>query len=281
MLHYDTEIIVAHNSAYLDSLSTSWKSKDLYFYLDYDHLDQRIISAYSPPIDGIKNEKDLIKRVLSLNILVNGSLFVAAAKTMIKVEFINYHIEDKSISDTIQKDGYSSFWSDTIEEYPFHNDESYYLINENRNLPKKADLDSMLFSISKFDFIIRTLLFQAGLIFNNGINDKILTWNTLYKMVDTIKAGCSDINLDYKTLIDETSLEKFTAACNNPTVIGIFSRHGGTGKPIKRITPITDLNEAINLILCFANRFSKVYVTTKGYITINTPNLSICTHQEQ
>ncbi len=224
MLHYDTEIIVARNSAYLESLTRSWKSEDLYFYMDHDRHEQPIYSAYSPHIDNIINERDLIKRILSLNILVNGALFVAAAQTMIKVEFTNYHIEDKNIRDTIQKDGYSSFWSDTIEEYPFHNSESYYIINKNRNLPKKADLDSMLFSISKFDFIIRTLLFQAGLIFNNGINDKILTWNTLYKMVDTIKAGCSDINLDYKTLIDETSLEKFTAACNNPTVIGILSR---------------------------------------------------------
>ena len=98
-------------------------------------------------------------------------------------------------------------------------------------------------------------------------------------MVDTIKAGCRDINLDYKTLIDETSLEKFTAACNNPTVTGIFSRHGGTGKDIKKVKPITDLDEAIKLILCFANRFTKKYVTTKGYIIINNTNLSKCEHQ--
>lgn len=274
------EIIVPHYSSYLDSLVSSWKSNDLYFTKDYDHLDQRIFSAFSPHIEHIKTEKELARRILSLNILVNGAMFVADAKTRTKIEFTNYYIEDKDFDKTIEKNAYAGFWTDTIEEYPFENDEEFYLIKENRNLPKRADLDAMLFSISKFDYIVRTLLFQAGVIFNNGINDKILTWNTLYKMVDTVKAGCKDIGIDYKILIEEASLEKFTAACNNPTVLGVYARHGGIGKNITRIQPITQIEEAISLILCFANRFSQMYVTHKGYITIDNIQISKCVHQE-
>jgi hypothetical protein len=276
------EIIVPHShySSYLESLVSSWNSNDLYFTMEYDHLDQRIFSAFSPHIENIKNEKELVKRILSLNILVNGALFVAYAKTRTKVEFTNYHIEDKEIDNTIKKDGFAGFWTDSIEEYPFENDESFYIQEENRNLPKRADLDVMLFSISKFDYIIRTLLYQAGVIFNNGINEKILTWTTLYKMVDTIKVGCKEVGVDYKTLIDEVALERFTAACNNPTILGVYARHGGKGRNITRIQPITHIEEAISLILCFANRFSKVYVTKKGYITIDDCTISKCEYKE-
>jgi hypothetical protein len=274
------EIIVSHNSSYLESLVHSWNSNDLYFTMDYDFSDQRIFSAFSPHIENIKNEKELVKRILSLNILVNGALFVAYAKTKTKIKFINYYIEDKEIDSSIKKDGFVGFWTDSIEEYPFENDEDFYIKKENRNLPKKADLDVMLFSISKFDYIIRTLLYQAGIIFNNGINEKILTWTTLYKMVDTIKVGCKEITIDYKTFIDETALERFTAACNNPTVLGIYARHGGKGKNVTRIQPITHLEEAISLILCFANRFSKIYVMKKGYITIDNCTISKCEYKE-
>ena len=234
MHNYNIEITIRNSVSYLSSLTSSWNSKDLLFTLDTDYYERPIISAYSHHIESIRVEKDLIKRIISLNVLVNGALFIANATYIPRIEFINYYIENKTINDKIQKNSFG-FWSDTIEEYPFNNDESYYIIQENRNLSEKDSLGSMLFSISKFDSIIRNLLFQAGLIFNNGINDKILTWNTLYKMVDTIKAGCKDINLDYKTLIDESSLEKFTASCNNPTVIGIFSRHGGLGNTIKKL----------------------------------------------
>ena len=79
------EIIVPHYSSYLDSLVSSWKSNDLYFTQDYDHLDQRIFSAFSPHIERIKTEKELARRILSLNILVNGAMFVADAKTRTKI----------------------------------------------------------------------------------------------------------------------------------------------------------------------------------------------------
>ena len=157
------EIIISNYSGYLESFVQSWNSNDLFLTMSYDNFEQRIFSAYSPHIENIKTEKELIKRILSLNILLNGTLFITNAETLSKIEFTNYNIENKEFDQTIEKNNISGFWTDTIEEHPFEQEEDFYLKEENRNLPKKADLDVMLFGISKFDYIIKTLLFQAGI----------------------------------------------------------------------------------------------------------------------
>ena len=261
-------IQVRNYGSYIKSLLSSFNSKDLYFNLEYDDYEQVILQGFSPHIEKITSERFLIKRIISLNILLNGALFIASLNSNQKVKFESYETKNDI---GINKDNYYGFWTDTIEEYPFENNEEYYLAN--KNLPLEADLDVMLFGIAKFDYIIRTLLFQAGFIYNNGIHDKILTWNTLYKMVDTIKFGCKEEDIDFEEMIDKNSLNRFTAACNNPTILGIYSRHGGKGKEIKKFQSLEDIEQAISLILCFAKNFATLYVTKKKYI--NIPNFSI------
>ena len=270
---YEIEIIVGDH-VYLESMTQSWKSYDLIFTCEYDHLEQIIFSAYSPHIEKLKTKKDLNRRLVSLNILVNGALFVSSAKTIPRISFNNYHVENRSLD--IETNG-MSLWSDVIDEYPFEHSEEHYKQSPNIKLP--ADLDSVLFSIAKLDFIIRTLLFQAGVIFNNSVTDKILTWNTLYKMVDTIRHGCKEIDKNIEDLIESKDLERFTSACNNPTVLGVYARHGGSAKEPKRIQPITNLDEAIELILCLANRFAKIYIMAKGYVSIAQMDISKCKHK--
>ena len=181
MNKYEIEIVVNDYGSYIESFVDSWGSKDLFFSMRHNDNEERIFSAYSPHIENIKNDSELVSRIISLNILVNGSLFVASANTNTKIEFLNYYIENESTLQTIEKNNFNGFWTNSIEDYPFDNSEEYYFDKNNRNLTKeKIGLDCMLFSISKFDFIIRTLLFQAGVILNNGINDKdtILTKKT-------------------------------------------------------------------------------------------------------
>lgn len=256
-------------------MSQGWKSCDLIFAHSYNHLDQIIFSAYSPHIENLMTRKDLNRRLVSLNILVNGALFIAMAKTIPRITFQNYHVENSTLG--IEPNSSTSLWSDSIEEYPFEYNEEHYLQNPNIKLP--ADLDSVLFGVAKINFVVRTLLFQAGVIFNNGVLDKILTWNTLYKMVDTIRHGCKEIGVDINDFIESKDLERFTSACNNPTVLGIYARHGGHAKEPKRVQPITNLDEALALILCLANRFAKKYITTKGYASIEKMDISKCEHK--
>ena len=273
---HEIEIILDHH-IYLRGMSQSWKSHDLHLTFDYDHLDQIIFSAYSPHIEGLKTKKELNKRLISLNILLNGAIFVSSKMTPPSIKFSNYHIENKELG--IEPNNGMSLWSDSIEEYPFLHNEEYYKNNPKIKLP--STFNATLFNISKIDFVIRTLLFQAGVISNNSFTDKILTWNTLYKIVDTIRYGSKEIDITLESLINLKDLERFTSACNNPVVLGINARHGGHAKKPKRITPIIDLEEAISLILCFANQFSRYYIVAKGYVKMDNSDLSQCMHRKK
>lgn len=95
-------------------------------------------------------------------------------------------------------------------------------------------------------------------------NEKILTWSTLYKCVDTIKHFCKEVGISYEDLVDKRKLNSFTSACNNPIVLGVYARHGTSNREPPRQEPMTNINEAIELILDFSNRFIRAYVNKLG-----------------
>ena len=69
------EIIVEHH-VLLESMIQNWKSDDLSLSYYHDHLEQIRFSAYSPHIDVLSTKTSLDKRIISLNILLNGAIFI-------------------------------------------------------------------------------------------------------------------------------------------------------------------------------------------------------------
>ena len=261
------EIHVTSNCSGLEHFIRDWNAnEDIYFCSEWNQNDQEEYSAYSKHIENLKIESNLTKRIISLNLLVNGAIFISTKTNSFSIDFIKYHIKDVKLRHSITSDLYGSFYTNIIEEYPFEKNEEFYL--ENKGLPDTGNFDCLLFGISKFDFVIRVLLFQAGLISVNNFNEKVATWNTLYKMIDTMRFGCRESGLNFDNIVDKSSLEKFTASCNSPMVLGINSRHGGQGNEIPESKHIKDIDEAISLILSFAYSFTKEYVVKKSYINL-------------
>ena len=246
-----TEIeIILENRPYLYMQSQRWKSKDLVLSWDTDHLDQYIYSAYSPHIENLSDINHIMKRVLSLILLYNGSQYITDLNLHHKINAIG--IEGKGFSENL--------WASEIEEYPFEYNEKFY----DKSCFKYIDtpLDTVLFDLTKIDYILRTLLFLAGLISRrDSFEDKILTWSTLYKIYDTVTYGCKEAKININELAPKKKIKAFTATCNNMSVLGLNSRHGlDYGKTPKDI--IHNLEEAIYIILCLSRNFATRYIKT-------------------
>lgn len=254
-------------------LNQRFKNNDIVLSYEYDYHDQLYGVVFSRHIESLDSTKAISKRLFSMQILLNGARFIVLGhETRKRIEFNQFQIKNH----TTLLDQTIKIHSDSIEEYPFNGDEEENLTSPDFALP--CDLDSLLFTASKIDHVIRALLFQAGMIRTYNTFDKILTWNTLYKIVDTVKYGCREISIAIDTLIDEDSLERFTSACNNALVLGVNARHGLNARQTPRKTPITDIEEAVNLILCLAHRFAVQYVQAKGWARVQTAKSEKCTH---
>jgi len=237
--------------------------------MSHDLHEQRIFSAYSLHIEELRTQKSIVTRIKSLNILLNGALNITYNYSIRRINFKNYRARNISISDSI-----NLFTSELLEEFPFNGTEEQY--QKNPNLARNDSFESYLFSIAKADFIVRTLLFQAGIINTYSINEKILTWNTLYKIVDTVTMGCKEINISINDLIYKKDLKNFTQSCNNPFILGINARHGKGDKNQIISTPLTDINRAIELILCLAKQFLNQYLEIKNYLMFESNGIQKC-----
>ena len=220
-------------------------------------------------IEDLRTKNNIDARIKSLNILLNGSLNIVFNYSIPKINFKNYCVENIKVSDSI-----NLYQSEFLEEFPFKGTEEQY--KTNLNLSENDSFQSYLFSISKADFIVRTLLFQAGIIATYSINEKILTWSTLYKIVDTITMGCKEINININNLINKKDLKIFTQSCNSPFILGINARHGKGDKNQKILTPLTDINRAIELILCLTKQFLLQYTESKNYLIFNSNEIQKC-----
>lgn len=89
-----------------------------------------------------------------------------------------------------------------------------------------------------------------------------MTWSTLYKIYDSVKFHAKANGYDFDKLGDAKRINKFTAACNNSLLLGVYARHGdmGFGQPK---AAITDLDEAIGLILDLARKFCRTHLSAR------------------
>lgn len=256
-LHTDTEIeIILADAPFLFGVTQQWKSKDLIISWDTDYLEQYIYSAYSPHIENLSDVNHIMKRTMSLMLLYKGSQYITGLS-------LNYKITANSIHGK----GYSeNLWASEIEEYPFEHNADFY--DKSCFKYTNTSLDNVIYDLTKIDSTIRTLLFLAGLISHpNGFEDSILSWGTLYKIYDTVNYGCKEAEIDINTLIPKSKLNAFTAACNNMSILGLNSRHGLTnyGKPPKNV--ISDLEEAVFIVLCLSKNFLIEYIKKVHNIT--------------
>jgi len=275
-MNYKVTVHIHHPNNDYEHLTQRFKNNDIILNHGHDHLEQLYGVVYSKHIEALQSEQDIAKRLFSLQILLTGARFVELAQeTHRRIKFDGFEIENhKSLAN-----GFYKVYADSIEEYPFNGKEEDNITNPNLYLP--CDLDSMLFSLSKIDHIVRSLLFQAGMIRTYQSFEKILTWNTLYKIVDTVKYGCKQIDIDINTLVDSTDLNRFTSACNNALVLGINARHGLDPKnkqPKKE--PITNIDEAVNLILCLAKMFVIQYINKRAYCKVKSSLKEKYQHQK-
>lgn len=258
-----------------EHLTQSFKNNDICLNCEYDHSEQIYGLVFTEHIESLTTIEDIAKRLFSIQILLTGARFVElGTETHRRIKFDKFEIKDHDVF----SDGFHNVYSDSIEEYPFENTEEENI--ENPSLRTPCGLDSMLFSLSKIDYVIRSLLFQAGMIRTYQSSDKIFTWSVLYKIVDTVKYGCKNIGIDINDLIESGDLNKFTSACNNSLVLGISARHGLDKKSkIPKKTPITNIEEAVNLILCLSNKFVTKYIKAKRYCKVKDDTNTKCKHK--
>lgn len=234
---------------YLQSFATEFQGNDIGFWLEDDHMGVHV-DGYSSHIDELDDPVEVATRLYSLNLLVNGSLNVyRRVLHPIPISFNQFSPCDESR-------GVSPVEASVIEENPFSN-------NPEIDLQSQADFKSYLpyriFHLCKIDSDLRGLIFLTGLISINSPLARILTWGTLYKIYDTVKYLSKERNLDFATFASTDDLNRFTAACNNMSILGINARHGAAGNtPPTRV--LTDLDEAIEMILLLVSNFVTAYI---------------------
>lgn len=242
------EIRIRAGSSYMD-LATSLGGNDLSLSFEHDDHTGLQFFAYSYHIDNLQDEKAVATRLFSLEAILNGALRIACKNIPCRICFVSFAPASGGSSRDV--------WSETFEEYPFSNNPDIDIFTE-LNRPDKHLVSHWIYLSKQFE-AIRILLIYVGIISTATSNDKILTWSTLYKCVDTIKHFCKKVGINYEDLVDKSKLKRFTSACNNPIVLGVYARHGTSNlEPPNR--PMTNLDEAIELILDFSNKFVGAYV---------------------
>ena len=260
-------------TAYIDNPAPDYReyahyhnSNDINLGSTYDNHEQIYGVVTSIHFEGLLTEKDIAKRLFSLQILLTGAKLIEEKGGLRKrIEFNRFKIENHP---TLPNGSYSVY-SDSLEKYPFAGTEKDNAANPIFHHP--TNLGSALFSVAKIDNIVRSMLYYAGMIRIDHSFDKVLTWTTLYKMLDTIIAGCANIGIGIDQFITKANLGRFTSACNNTMILGIEARHGIAkgNRSMPAATPITDIKEATGMILCVSHKFLVEYVNQKRYFNFS------------
>ncbi|AQT60652.1 hypothetical protein B0D95_11615 [Cellvibrio sp. PSBB023] len=236
--------------SYYPSLTQDFWGNDIGLAYDDDHLGMQFY-AFSYHIDEIEDPEHVACRLFSLNLLLNGALRVAWNKNFaVPVEFTHFALCDGG--------GQHSVHAANIENNPFSQNADIDKY-EHEATPASGRLSSRIFNLCKKDEVLRSLIFQVGLISLNSSLETIMTWGTLYKIYDSVKYHSKKNNYDFLKLGDPGRINQFTAACNSSLLLGVYARHGdmGWGQPA---AAITDINEATSLILDLANKFCLVHI---------------------
>ena len=244
------EIAVSAGSYYPD-LTQNFPGNDIDLYYEDDHLGMQFF-AYSCHVDELDHPAHVAQRLYSLQLLLNGAL---------RLNWGDIHAIPVHFSEFARIDGGGrnySVYAKTIEENPFSENLEIDHFPE-CNSPRNR-YPSHLLNLSKSDSDLRYLLFLVGLVSKNSPIESILTWGTLYKILDTVRHHVIALQLPFDQLADRQKINAFTAACNNMSILGVYARHGTAGnEPPTRV--ITDLDEAIDLVISMAAKFCRAYVS--------------------
>ncbi len=254
--------------SYYPSLTQSFRSNDISLAYDNDHLGMQFY-GFSSHIDALSESSHVAKRLYSLQVLLNGALRISNGSiSMMPITFEEFALCDGGSN--------GSVYADSIEECPFDLNPAI-----DDKLPSWNDPTSsfpslpLLVNRSKYDEELRGLMFLVGMISTNSVTEKVLTWSTLYKILDSIKHYSSKFSLPYDSFPDKARINEFTAACNNMSILGLNARHGASGNnPPKNV--ITDLNEAIELIVSLSKFFTEEYLHQVPFNKSKHPDTASC-----
>lgn len=256
MYGYNWEIAVSAGS-YFPSLTYSFDGQDIQLAYENDDMGMQFF-AYSRHIEGLSKPDEVAARLSSLQLLLNGALRVAAGGYYpAPISFLEF---------SSKSSGRHSAISNEFEVNPFVAQPA-----RGPMVRHPVDAASMILNQSTHDSSLRQLLFLCGLISDDSPASRILSWGTLYRILDTLKFLAKDTAIDFKSLVDAEKIERFTAACNNMSVLGIFARHGlSANPPPTRI--LTNLDEAMDLLLKSARIVVAAYLKAKPSPTFVLPS---------
>lgn len=239
--------------SYYPDLTQNFFGNDIELGYENDYLGMQF-HAYSRHVDKLNDYIHVGQRLYSLELLLNGALRLAWGEaTTLPVHFTDFS--------QISGNGQGSVYARIIEENPFDPDPAIDKELAEWNQPRKR-FSSRLLNLSKIDGDLRALLFLVGLVSKKSPLECILTWGTLYKILDTIRHLSKANGFSTDAFANKQDVNAFTAACNNMSVLGVYARHGAAGNtPPTNV--ITDLDEAIKLIIAMADKFCRSYVAAK------------------
>jgi hypothetical protein len=244
--------IAVSSGSYYPSLCSYMRGNDIS--LCYDDEQGMVFYAFSHHADELHDPRMAASRFFSLGLLLNGAIRVAWRRVP---EVPTSFEELYSYSPRVKQ--YVS--ADVIDEYPFSN--SDLPTNSFSTLDAiKSHWPSYLLHLAKTDEFLRHLLFCVGMISDKTQIERIHTWATLYKVLDSIKTGCRELGIKLDSLCKLSEVDRFTAACNNESVLGLYARHGlQQNTPPKRV--MTSLDEATQFIVSLAGDFVDKHIETK------------------
>lgn len=245
------EITVSAGS-YYPELTGYFLGNDIDLRYEDDHLGVQFF-AYSCHVDELDDTAHVAQRLYSLQLLLNGALRLYWGS----IDELPVHFSEFARIDGGKQ---NSVYAKVIEENPFSRNLEIDHFPDWNN--PKNKYPSHLLNVSKIDSDLRALLFLVGLVSKNSPIECILTWGTLYKIFETVKYHSKVLKLQFDQFADQQKTKAFTSACNNMTTLGLYARHGATGdKPPKKV--ITDLDEAISLVISIATKFCRTYISAK------------------
>ncbi|RZU99720.1 hypothetical protein [Spiribacter vilamensis] len=246
--------ITVSSGSYFPHLAQNFPGDDISL-SDEDEEEQGIaFYAYSRHVDELDTPAGAAQRIYSLQLLLNGAL-------RLEWEGVHTHSVRFNTFGRIGSGEINSVYARSIEENPFSESS---VIDEGLGYCKnpKVKFSAHLLYLAKTDEDLRTLLFLVGLVSTESPIESILTWNTLYRIVDTVKNNAKYLNCSLEEFADKNKIKAFKAACNNMSIIGLNARHGAANnEPPPQV--ITDLDEAINLIIPMATKFCQFYVQAR------------------
>jgi hypothetical protein len=245
--------IAVYAGSYYPALTQDFYGNDIDLSYEDDYMGMQFF-AYSRHVDELDDPKHVAQRLYSLQLILNGSL---------RISWNNAHTIPVRFEEFARCDsgGRRAVYAQSIEEFPFSNNPEIDANLPEWNQPKNQFV-SYLVNLSKSDADLRGILFLIGLISSNSPIESILTWGTLYKILDSVKHHSKINGFQIDNFVDMARINEFTAACNNMSILGLYARHGAAAnKPPRKV--ITNLPEATDLIVSLASNFCSAYVKKK------------------